>query len=141
MRRRAAALLAGLVFGCAACSAPAPPPPAAARIAPDPEAVAEAIAAAARQVRRCYRAPRIGSVARAIVTKLHVRYAADGTLIGLPTLVAQFGVTPANQPFAGRMAEAATLAVIRCAPVTLPSELHEGGWSELDLTFGPRALG
>jgi hypothetical protein len=38
------------------------------------------------------------------------------------------------------MAEAATLAVIRCAPVRLPPELYRAGWSEMDFSFSPRRL-
>ena len=125
-----------------ACSAPVPAPPLpdipAAQL--DAGEVERAVAAAAKQVRRCYRAPRIGSLGRSIVTRLRVRYAADGSLIGLPLLVSQSGITPANQIFAPHMARAATEAVIRCSPITLPSKLHDGGWSEIDLTFGPRAL-
>ncbi|PSJ37578.1 cell envelope integrity protein TolA [Allosphingosinicella deserti] len=128
-----------LFVGCSA-PAPAPSPPQAAAAGLDPGDVERAIATAARQVRRCYRAPRIGSLGRSIVTRLRVRYAADGSLIGLPLLVSQSGITPANQIFAPHMARAATEAVIRCSPITLPSTLHDGGWSEIDLTFGPRAL-
>ena len=132
--------LAGPALLSAGCSAPAPPSPQTDVARLDPGEVERAIATAARQVRRCYRAPRIGSLGRSIVTRLRVRYATDGSLIGLPLLVSQSGVTPANQIFAPHMARAATEAVIRCSPITLPSTLHDGGWNEIDLTFGPRAL-
>jgi hypothetical protein len=92
----------------------------------------------AEQVRRCYRAPRVPSSGRGIVTRLLVRYTADGTLVGLPLLVWQQGITPATQPYAVRMTEAATLAVIRCSPVRLPPETGERRGSEFFLTFSPR---
>jgi hypothetical protein len=38
------------------------------------------------------------------------------------------------------MAEAASMAVIRCAPLHLPAELYRTGWGEMDLTFSPQAL-
>ena len=134
--------LLGPALLSAGCSAPAPAPPPSEISAPplDANEVERAVATAARQVRRCYRAPRIGSLGRSIVTRQRVRYAADGSLVGLPLLVSQSGVTPANQIFAPHIARAATEAVIRCSPIALPSTLHEGGWSEIDLTFGPRAL-
>jgi hypothetical protein len=100
-----------------------------------PVAAGRAVAEAAAQVRRCYREPAVPTAARRIVTHLRVRYGADGALIGLPSLVSQQGVSAANQPYAERMAEAASLAVIRCSPLRLPAELHHGGWDEFDLIF------
>jgi hypothetical protein len=97
----------------------------------------EVASAAAGQVKPCYRAPRVPSAGRQIVTRLLVRYAADGAVAGIPKLLSQTGVTPDNRVYAGRMVEAASLAVLRCAPVRLPSDLHEGGWEELELTFSP----
>ena len=91
----------------------------------------------AQQVRRCYRAPRIPSAARAIVTRLLVRYGPDGVPVGLPLLVWQQGVTPQTQPFAVRMSEAARLAVIHCSPVRLPAETDNGGTRDFYLTFSP----
>lgn len=96
--------------------------------------------AAADQVRRCYRSPRVPSAGRRIVTRLRVRYAADGRLEETPQLVAQEGVTPENQLYAAPMAEAASMAVLRCAPLRLPPELHRGGWDNFDLVFSPRVM-
>ncbi|HEX8241127.1 MAG TPA: hypothetical protein VF574_15440 [Allosphingosinicella sp.] len=97
-----------------------------------------ASAAVAGQVRRCYRAPRVPSTAQTIVTRLIVSYTSDGTLVGVPTLVSQQGVTPESQPYASRMAEAAKLAVLRCNPVRLPPEAGKGRGSDFFLTFSPR---
>jgi hypothetical protein len=96
--------------------------------------------AAADQVRRCYRQPRVPAAGKRIVTRLRVRFAVDGRLVDTPLLVSQQGVTPENSPYAESMAEAATMAVIRCAPLRLPPELHHGGWDSFDLTFSPRAI-
>jgi len=96
---------------------------------------------AADQVRRCYRGPRVTSAAKQIVTRLRARYSADGQLAGLPQIVWQRSVTPAAEPFAHLIAEAATLAIIRCAPLRLPPEAHAGGWDEIDYTFSPVAVG
>ncbi len=96
---------------------------------------------AANQVRRCYRKPRVSSEAAQIVTRLRVRFTPEGQLAELPKLVWQRNVTAQTRPFAPRMVEAASLAVIRCAPVRLPPEAHAGGWEELEFTFSPRAMG
>ncbi|HEX8224578.1 MAG TPA: hypothetical protein VF605_12240 [Allosphingosinicella sp.] len=95
-------------------------------------------ASVADQVRRCYRNPRIPSSGRRIVTRLLVRYAPDGTLAGVPFLVSQQSITPDNQAYAGRMAEAAKQAVVRCSPVSLPGEQGRARASEFYLTFSPQ---
>lgn len=110
------------------------------RTGPDPRAVARAVSMAAAQVQHCYRTPRIPREGRQITIVLRVRYGTDGMVLGLPEMVAQRGVTPANQPYATRMTEAATLAVIRCSPLSLPPELYQGGWDDFELTFSPRAV-
>ena len=110
------------------------------RAGPDRRLVAEAVASAARQVQRCYRTPRVPREGRQITIVLRVRYSVDGMLIGLPEMVAQRGVSPTSQFYASQMTEAATLAVIRCSPLTLPAELHQGGWDDFELTFSPRAV-
>ena len=94
---------------------------------------------AARQIKRCYRAPRVASSGKQISTRLRVRYRPDGGLAGVPQIVWQGGLTPANQAYAADMAEAAGLAVMRCAPLNLPPELYSKGWSVLDFTFSPNA--
>jgi hypothetical protein len=114
-----------------ACVSPAP------RIKAQSPADLLVSAEVAQQVRRCYRAPRIPTAGRAIVTRLLVRYGPDGMLIGLPLMVWQQGVTPQTQAYAGRMTEAARLAVIHCSPVKLPAGADEGRTSEFYLTFSP----
>lgn len=120
----------------AGCLAPAPRAPV---MRHDPR-VAEVIAMAADQVRRCYRAPRVPHEGRQIVTVLAVRYAPDGSLAALPEVAVQRGVTPDAAPYAEAMAQAASAAVIRCAPLRLPAELYEGGWKDFELTFSPKAI-
>ncbi|OHT18480.1 hypothetical protein [Edaphosphingomonas haloaromaticamans] len=131
-------LALGLPFVSAGCTAPrmagavvAPVP------APERAAAMRAIQVAADQVKRCYRSPRSAGAARTIATTLTVRYAPDGTLIGLPQVARQSGVTPEISAQAERMAEAAALAVLRCQPIRLPADLYENGWSEFQLTFSP----
>ena len=94
---------------------------------------------AAAQVKRCYRSPRVASSGKQISTRLLVRFREDGGLAALPVVISQSGVTPANGPYASKMAEAAGLAVMRCTPIRLPLETYERGWRTLELTFSPVA--
>jgi hypothetical protein len=129
-------LAAALLLGACAGAPRAGPTPSRS----DNAKLAESISAAASQVKRCYRAPRVASAGRQIVTRLLVRFAPDGSLVGMPELVSQRGITPASAPYAARMAEAARLAVLRCAPLRLPPESYSRGWSEFELTFSPRGF-
>lgn len=135
MSRSVAPLPLALLLATAGCATPRE----AAR--PDPVQVARVVSAAAQQVKRCYRAPRVARPARQIVTRLRVRLAPDGTLGGLPEVVGQSGITAANHVFAPQMADAAIQSVVRCAPLVLPPELYVLGWDEFDLTFSPGAMG
>jgi len=133
--------LLAMLLACAAagCAAPMPVRPLMGVNPPMSEASRVALASASRQVRSCYRMPRVSSEGRLITTRLRVVLAPDGTLGGLPEVVAQTGINPVNQTFAARMAEAAILAVIRCAPYRLPTEFADNGLIEIELTFSPGA--
>ncbi len=106
----------------------------------DPAAASRVLVSAAMQIKRCYRSPPIAREARQITTRLRVRYAQDGTLAQMPLVVTQDGITPENQPFAARMAEAAIQAVIRCAPLRLPADEYDRIWREFELTFSPSGV-
>ena len=99
--------------------------------------IVRAMNEAARQVRRCYRAPRVTTTGRRIVTQLRVRINPDGAISGLPAVIAQSGAGAANQLYADRMAQAAIESVLRCAPLVLPPEAYRGMAIVLDLTFSP----
>jgi hypothetical protein len=94
---------------------------------------------ASSQVRRCYRTPRVASTAKQISTTLRVLYAPDGTVAGIPSILSQRGITPANQAYAAKMAEAAGLAVMRCAPLKLAPDTRTT--VVMDFTFSPLARG
>lgn len=130
-------MLAALLI--AAGCAPAPQPSLAPAMPANQEIVNDVVTAAAAQVRPCYRSPRVAQAGRQIVTRLTLRMNPDGTLAALPQVASQSGVTPDNQAYAGRMAEAAVLAVMRCAPLRLPPEHYSAIWREFDLVFSPSA--
>lgn len=129
--RTAPAAVALLAFGCASPQ----------HVVVEQAAVAGAASQAADQIRRCYRSPRVATVGKQISTRVRVRFQPDGSLADIPMVVAQSGITPDNQAYAAKMAEAAGLAVIRCVPIKLPAELYSNGWSQLDFTFSPRRSG
>lgn len=134
MTRHAPALL----FACALTGCVTPTPPRYVLPLPaDSAQLRQAMSEAARQVRRCYRAPRVATSGSRIVTQLRVRIQPDGAISGLPTIVAQSGVDAGNQAYADRMAQAAIESVLRCAPLTLPSEAYRGMPIVMDLTFSP----
>lgn len=128
---RAITPMALLALPLSACAQPSHP------VRPPSPAALAASSAVAEQVRRCYRAPRVPSSGRNIVTRLFARYTADGMLVGLPLLVSQQGLTSESRPYASRMAEAAKLAVMRCSRVRLPEELGKRRGSDFLLTFSP----
>ena len=129
---KAFASLMALSLLAAACAEPSAPVPV--RSPPAQLASTEV----ARQVRRCYRSPRVPSVGRRIVTRLLVRYGPDGALVGLPILVGQQGVTIESRPYAARMTEAAKLAVVRCNPIRLPPAPGKRRAVYFYLTFSPQ---
>jgi hypothetical protein len=106
----------------------------------DPKIVAQVMSSAAAQIQHCYRAPRVSHLGKQITTRVAVRLNADGTLAGLPSILFQTGVTEKNRSEAERMAEAANLAIIRCAPLHLPPEHYTLIWERFELTFSPRAV-
>ena len=124
-------LLAATGGGCA----PMP------QVAADNSQMDAALVQVGVQVRRCYRFPRVSSQGRQIVTRVRIRVTSDGQVATLPIVVFQGGVTPANQAYAARMAEAAIEAVMRCAPIRLPESAYRNGWVEFELTFSPVAVG
>ena len=109
------------------------------RLPAESPAIVRAMELAAQQVRRCYRGPRIASSGRQIITRVRVRIDPEGTISGLPAVIAQEGVNPTNRPYAAQMAEAAIESVLRCAPLRLPAEAHRGVGLTIDLTFSPPA--
>lgn len=132
--RRALILLIPL---CALAACAPRPPRYVLPLPPDSPVMVQAMNEAARQVRRCYRAPRIATQGRRIVTQLRVRITPDGAISGLPAVVAQSGVNADNRSYADRMAQAAIESVLRCAPLVLPQEAYRGTAIVLDLTFSP----
>lgn len=95
-------------------------------------------AAIKRQVQPCYDLGALGGTpAVQITTELQLRFNPDGSIAGTPQLVEQTGVTAANKAYARQMEEVSRRAVLRCAPLRLPSELYAGGWENFTMNFIP----
>ncbi len=109
------------------------------RVSRDAMFVESVLGSAARQVQRCYRFPRVSHEGRQIITHLRIRVARDGSLSGLPEVVAQTGITPTNRSYAQPMAAAAINAILGCAPLRLPDSVYRQGAVEIDLVFAPLA--
>jgi len=106
------------------------------------QAMAGLAAAIKRQIQPCYTLGALqGTSAMEIVTVLDLHFNRDGSVAGTPAIAEQTGVTPANEGYRRQIAEVARRAVLRCAPLKLPAELYEGGWSNIQFVFTPGTMG
>ena len=95
------------------------------------------LAALARRVHPCYNLGGLaGTPAMSIITVLHLQYNKDGSVAGIPQLVEQTGITPANRAYAKQVEEVARHAVLQCQPVQLPAEYYSF-WGDLNFRFTP----
>jgi outer membrane biosynthesis protein TonB len=93
-----------------------------------------------RQIKPCYVVPAGGVDIDEIVTVFRLQLHRNGTVRAV-NLEDQEGVNSSNRDYARQVAEAARRAILRCAPLDLPSELYEGGWDDMDIGFRPSSLG
>lgn len=128
-----------MALALAGCTAAPPPAVRLAGPVPADPVWQTLLRSAERQVRRCYRGPRVSFSGRQIITRLRVSLTPQGAVQGLPTVVEQAGVTPMNQLYAGRMAQAAIQSVLRCAPLRLPEGFASEVPFDIELTFSPLA--
>jgi len=99
--------------------------------------LASAIAA---QVKPCYVIPTGGVDALSVVSIMRLRFKADGSVDGTPSVTDHQGVTGSNQGYVRQMDDAAIRAVLRCSPLKLPPDLYEGGWEDIEFAFYPQAM-
>ncbi len=91
------------------------------------------------QVTPCWNPPVGAEDAGKMTVVLRIRMRKDGTVIGLPDLVSQTGLTARNGTYGRAFAESARRAVVRCAPLKLPANLYDY-WSEFELNFDPSQM-
>ncbi len=105
----------------------------------DPK-IAAAIAAAIRaQVTPCWTLPVGGGASGKVTALLRIAINRDGSIAGRPGLVSQTGVTGTNSAYARAFAEAASRAVLRCAPFKLPADQYDQ-WAAVEINFDPSDL-
>ena len=102
----------------------------------DPRIAAGIASAIRAQVTPCFTPPVGGAAAGKITALLHIAISRDGSIAGRPGLVSQTGVTGANAAYARAFAEAATRAVLRCAPLKLPAAQYDQ-WAQVEINFDP----
>ena len=111
--------------------------PKAARAARGDAKVAAAIAAAIRaQVTPCWTLPVGGAASGKVTALLRIAINRNGSIAGRPGVVSQTGVTGANAAYARAFAEAASRAVLRCAPLKLPADQYDQ-WAQVEINFDP----
>lgn len=102
----------------------------------DPRVTAGIAAAIKAQVTPCWTLPVGGAASGKVTALLHIAINRDGSIAGRPGLVSQTGVTGANAAYARAFAEAASRAVLRCAPLKLPADQYDQ-WAAVEINFDP----
>jgi outer membrane biosynthesis protein TonB len=102
----------------------------------DPRVAAGIAAAIKAQVTPCWTLPVGGGATAKVTALLHIAINRDGSIAGRPGLVSQTGVTAANAAYARAFAEAASRAVLRCAPLKLPADQYDQ-WAAVEINFDP----
>lgn len=102
----------------------------------DPRVAAGIAAAIKAQVTPCWTLPVGGGAGGKVTALLHIAINRDGSIAGRPGLVSQTGVTGANAAYARAFAEAASRAVLRCAPLKLPADQYDQ-WAAVEINFDP----
>lgn len=104
-----------------------------------PRLVATLEQAIRAQIAPCWNPPIGGADVADMTVVLKIRLNIDGTVALPPQFVSQTGATAGNQAFARAFVESARRAVLRCAPLDLPADLHVH-WREFELNFDPRLM-
>ncbi len=102
----------------------------------DARASAALVQAIRAQIAPCWNPPIGGDDAGRMTVLLHIRFAKNGSVVGVPEVLKQ---TAGNATYAKVFAESAKRAVIRCSPVKLPAELYEA-WRDIEFNFDPSQM-
>ncbi len=91
------------------------------------------------QITPCWNPPVGAEDAGKMTVVLKIRMRKDGSVIGLPDIVSQTGLSARNGAYGRAFADSARRAVVRCAPLKLPVDLYEA-WAEFELNFDPSQM-
>jgi outer membrane biosynthesis protein TonB len=89
-----------------------------------------------RRLAQCWSPPVGAADAGRIQVVLRVLFKPDGSLAGLPQLVA----APASASLGPAMAESAKRALLTCQPFTMLRPEHYKQWQDMEITFDPRDM-
>lgn len=91
------------------------------------------------QITPCWNPPVAEDASTRLVVVMRIKLDRSGALNGSPTVSAVKGQTDANAAYGRALAGSVRRAVMRCAPLKLPPELHEA-WADVELNFDPRDI-
>jgi colicin import membrane protein len=89
-----------------------------------------------KRLAQCWSPPVGAADAGRIQVVLRVLFKPDGSLAGLPQLVA----APASASLGPAMAESAKRALLTCQPFTMLKPEHYKQWQDMEITFDPRDM-
>lgn len=105
----------------------------------DARASATLVQAIRAQIAPCWNPPLGGDDVRHMTVLLHIRFARNGSVVGVPEVLAQTSVSAGNAAYSKVFAESAKRAVIRCSPIKLPADLYEA-WRDIEFNFDPSQM-
>ena len=105
----------------------------------DPRAAATLAQAIQSQVAPCWNPPIGGADVKKMTVLIRADFAKDGRVLGVPSVVAQTGVSAGNADYARAFAETARRAVLRCSPLKLPANMYDL-WKSVEINFDPESM-
>ena len=105
----------------------------------DPRSAATLAQAIRAQVAPCWNPPIGGEDVRRMTVLIQAEFNPDGSLSAAPKMLSQTGRTAQNADYARVFAESAQRAVIRCAPLKLPTNLYSL-WKSVEINFDPETM-
>lgn len=90
-----------------------------------------------RQIIPCWNPPLVEERNGQVSVRMRVRFDPDGKVRGQPDIVSIAGRTAVNTAYVAALTGSVRRAVLRCSPLSLPSELY-AAWADVELNFDPR---
>ncbi len=92
-----------------------------------------------RQITPCWNPPSMTENSGVVTVTLRIQLEPTGQVSSAPSVSAVTGAAANNQAYVTAMIGSVRRAVLRCAPLKLPSDLYDA-WSDVELNFDPRDL-
>lgn len=91
------------------------------------------------QITPCWNPPVAEEASGHVVIVMRIRFERTGAVSGSPSVSSIRGHNGANAAYARALSGSVLRAVMRCAPLKLPTELYEA-WADVELNFDPRDI-